>query len=155
MKLSEHFTLKEGCKSSTATRLGIKNTPNGPAINAMVLTCQNVLEPIRANYGAFTPNSFFRCLELNRALGSKDSSQHVTGEAVDVEIPGVSNLELAQWCREHLDFDQLLLEFHTPGDPSSGWVHISWFDGQRRNEVLTITRDGVQRGLPNDRYTRG
>lgn len=151
MKLSEHFTLKECCKSSTATRLGIQNAPNGPAINAMVQTCQNVLEPIRATFGPFTPNSFYRGLELNRALGSKDSSQHVTGEAVDVEVSGTSNLALAEWIRENLDFDQLLLEFHTPGDPSSGWVHVSWFDGQRRNEVLTITSDGAFPGLPSDR----
>ena len=150
MKLSEHFTLKECCKSYEATRRGIQNTPNGPAINAMVQTCQNILEPIRAEFGPFTPNSFYRCIELNRALGSRDTSQHVAGEAVDVEVSGVSNLELAKWVRENLDFDQLLLEFHDIGDPSSGWVHISWIDGQRRNEVLTITRDGAFPGLPSD-----
>lgn len=151
MKLTEHFTLKECCKSNTARRLGINNTPNAPAINAMVRTSESILEPIRARFGPFTPNSFFRCQELNRALNSKDTSQHITGEAVDIEIPGVSNLALAEWAREHLDFDQLLLEFHDVDDPTSGWVHLSYIDGQRRNQVLTITRDGAFPGLPSDK----
>jgi len=85
-----------------------------------------VLEPVREHYGIpFIPSSGYRCLELNRAIGSSDRSQHTTGEAVDFEVPGISNKEVALWVKENCQFDQLILEFFKEADPSSGWVHCS------------------------------
>ena len=79
MKLSEHFSLSELTKSSTAERKGISNEPDEEAIENLILVCDQILEPVRNHYGKpFVPNSGFRCLELNRAIGSSDKSQHVT-----------------------------------------------------------------------------
>ena len=125
--LSEHFSLSELTKSDTAIRKGIDNTPNDQEVENLILLCNEILEPVREHYGIpFAPNSGFRCLDLNREIGSSDKSQHVYGKAVDFEIPGLDNKEVALWVMENCDFDQLILEFYKEGEPSSGWVHCSY-----------------------------
>jgi zinc D-Ala-D-Ala carboxypeptidase len=127
MMLSKHFSLSELTKSDTAIRKGIDNTPNDQEVENLILLCNEILEPVREHYGIpFAPNSGFRCLDLNRAIGSSDKSQHVYGKAVDFEIPGLDNKEVALWVMENCDFDQLILEFYKEGEPSSGWVHCSY-----------------------------
>lgn len=157
MKLSKNFTLGEMIKSQTAERHGIDNTPYQNEVDNMIALCENVLQPIRDELGRVNVNSGFRCLELNRKLGSKDTSQHVKGEAADIEIWGISNYELAEWIQDNLKFDQLILEFwydeedednNPNGDPNMGWVHVSYSaDGDNRNQVLTINKEGVFAGL--------
>ena len=127
MMLSDHFSLEELTKSSTAVRKGIDNDPDSTARENLIVLCSEILEPVRTHYGIpFVPNSGFRCLELNREIGSSDRSQHVTGNAVDFEVPGVDNKEVALWVKENCDFDQLILEFYKEGEPASGWVHCSY-----------------------------
>ena len=76
------------------------------------------------------------------------NSQHAKGQAADIEIPGVDNLKLAQYIQDKMDFDQLILECYT-GDPSSGWVHVSYNNnGENRKDVLTYDRtNGYRKGL--------
>tara|TARA_R110002020_G_scaffold4749_10_gene20681 strand:- start:62 stop:514 length:453 start_codon:yes stop_codon:yes gene_type:complete len=127
MQLSDHFTLSELTKSDTAIRYGIANEPGDTEIDNLLMLCNQVLEPVRNHYGIpFTPNSGFRSLELNRKIGSSDNSQHVKGEAVDFEVPGIPNKELALWVKDNCAFDQLILEFYKEGIPDSGWVHCSY-----------------------------
>ena len=153
MKLSEHFTLEEMCASSTADRLGIDNTPNDEQIKSLTNVCQNILERVRGYYDIpFSPNSGFRSKELNSSVGGSVNSQHTLGEAVDIELPGVSNLSLAWWIRTHLDFDQLILEYFRETDPNSGWVHVSLLprDSRKsnRNQALVYDGQSYTRGLP-------
>jgi len=154
MHLSPHFTLSEMTKSQTALRRGIGNSldPGNPddaeVINNLRLLCLEVLEPVREAFGIpFAPSSGYRSPALNTALGSKPTSQHVLGQAVDFELPGIPNLKLAQWVRDHLKYDQLILEFHEPGEPASGWVHVSLKETGNRRRELTINRKGVFPGL--------
>ena len=148
MKLSNNFTLKELCKSSTAIRLGIKNTPDKNQIEKLKALCENIVQKVREHYGvSFSPNSGFRCLELNRVFRSRDTSQHRLGEAVDIEVPGVSNYDLACWIRDNLDADKVILEFYKSGEPSSGWVHVSFREGNNRNKCYTISKKGTEEGL--------
>ena len=136
MMLSDHFSLAEFTKSQTAIRKGIKNEPKEKEIENMRLLCENILEPIRENYGLpFTLNSGFRSLGLNTEIGSSPTSQHVTGQAADFEIPTISNKDIAHWIRDNLDYDQLLLEFYKEGDPSSGWVHCSYVGSANRKQA--------------------
>jgi hypothetical protein len=137
MQLSDHFTLSELTKSSTAERLGIANEPGSTEVENLIMVCDQILEPVRNHYGiAFAPNSGFRCLELNRAIGSSDKSQHVTGQAVDFEVPGIDNKDVALWVVDNCQFDQLILEFYKEGEPSSGWVHCSYtIDGDNRKSA--------------------
>lgn len=149
MNLSEHFTLAEGVRSHTATCLGIDNTPTDLQIEAMKFTAQHVLEPVRAWVGhGFSPSSFYRSLALCDAIGSKRTSQHAKGEAVDIDNIGVSNLDLAQWIAANISFDQLILEYWRQGDPAAGWVHCSVrADGQNRGEMLRYDGARYMRGL--------
>jgi len=142
MRLSKHFTLQELIKSSTAERRGIKNVPERTEIESLRLVCDNILEPVRQHFGVpMVPSSGYRCLELNRAIGSGDSSQHVKGQAVDFEIPGLANQVLANWIMENVDYDQLILEFYRQEDPNSGWVHCS-YDNKEENRKESLRFDG-------------
>lgn len=149
MNLSPHFTLAELTASPTAARLGIRNVAPPAIVEALRLVCVNVLEPVRAHFGRpVTINSGYRSQAVNKAVKGASSSQHVRGEAVDYEIPGVSNGDVAAWVRAHLQFDQLILEAYTPGQPSSGWVHTSWKPSARRMSVLTfVPGQGYFNGL--------
>ncbi len=139
-QLSENFTLSEFTKSSTAIRRDIANIPGQKAIAAMRLLCANILEPIRRNFARpLLIHSGFRSPILNRLVGSNVTSQHLLGEAADIEIPGAANGTLAAWIRDNLQFDQLILEAYTPGEPSSGWVHVSYRAANLRFNVLTAT----------------
>ena len=152
MQLSKHFTLQEFTKSQTATRLGLKNQPSPEHIVRLEALCENVLEPVRVFFNIpFSPSSGYRSPELCKAIGSKPTSQHARGEAVDFEVPGLSNRDVAQWIVDNLNFDQLILEFYEEGDPNSGWIHVSYVDGDKnRKEVLTLTKEnGYQFGLPS------
>ena len=71
----------------------------------------------------------------------------MSGQAADFEVPGVSNHELAAWVRDNLDYDQLILEFYTPGQPNSGWVHCSIKAEGNRKMALTINKSGRMDGL--------
>lgn len=149
MKLSQHFSLSEMTKSQTGERKNIDNTPGEKEIDALRALCVNVLEKIRTHYGKpVTINSGFRCKKLNTAIGGSKTSQHTLGQAADIEIVGVSNLDLAKWVSNNMEFDQLILEFHNVNIPDSGWVHVSWNASGNRMQVLTIDKKGTRKGLP-------
>jgi zinc D-Ala-D-Ala carboxypeptidase len=140
--LSDNYTLFDLCKSETAIRNNIHNIPTDNEIltNLSSLAVE-VIERIKSHYGNPPKiNSAYRCLKLNRMLGSKDSSQHTKGQAVDIEVVGVDNYDLAVWASKNLLFDQIILEFYT-GEPTSGWVHCSHVRGNNRYQTLT-TPDG-------------
>lgn len=139
MQLSPHFSLAEFTKSYTATRLGLPNVPTQVAINNLTLLCEKVLEPVRAHFGKpIIINSGYRSFELNQAVGGKANSQHRRGEACDLEIAGVPNRELAEWIRDHLDFDQVIEEFCKADDPSAGWIHVSYSSKRNRKQYIKI-----------------
>lgn len=62
-------------------------------------------------------------------------------------MPGIANADLGAWIESNLEYDQLILEFYTPGSPTSGWVHCSITGHDYRHVALTINRDGVGEGL--------
>lgn len=135
MKLSQNFTLAEFTRSQTAIRKGIDNTPTAAHLAAMKLLCVKVLEPVRAKFGPVRLSSGYRSLALNRAIGGATSSQHSKGEAADFEVSGVSNLEVAKWMEAHLNYDQLILEYWKPSDPNAGWIHVSYREPYRNQEL--------------------
>jgi uncharacterized protein YcbK (DUF882 family) len=139
MKLSQHFTLEEMTKSQTGSRKGIDNTPTEKEIENLKALCENILEKVRVHFGRpVTVNSGYRGPKLNKAIGGAKNSQHMSGQAADIEIAGMSNKILFCWIRDNLDFDQLILEFHKEDVPDSGWVHVSWNSQGNRKQILTI-----------------
>ena len=88
----------------------------------------NFLQPVIISSG-------FRCVELNIKIGSGIKSQHVQGQAADIEVLGVSNLELSDWIHTNLEYDQLILEFYNEKEgPHSGWVHVSFDKGYNKHD---------------------
>jgi uncharacterized protein YcbK (DUF882 family) len=138
MQLSKNFHLRELIRSDYASRRGIDNTPSSIVINNLSLLAGNILQPIRDKFGVVIVNSGYRSPQLNTAIGGSKTSDHVLGLAADIEVPDLSNYMLAKWCEQNLKFKQLILEFYTPGDTNSGWVHISYGSKQ---QVLTAVKE--------------
>ena len=145
MQLSEHFNLKEFTKSETAIRKRIDNTPNSVHATNLKAVCEKILEPVRNHFQKpVRINSGYRGPALNSAVGGSSKSQHCNGEAVDFEIDGLANPELAKWVAANCEFDQIILEFYDPKEgPNSGWVHASYSAGKNRKQKLTaVTENG-------------
>ena len=153
MRLSKNFTLAEMTKSHTALRCGVPNNPNEAEIAALEYLCLTVLQPIRDHFGLpVRVNSAFRSKYLNSLVGSTNTSQHILGQAADIEIIGLDNYELALWISENLDFDQLVLEYYETGEPNAGWVHVSIKEVvPNRLECLTINKNATRKGILNGR----
>ena len=156
MQLSKNFSLSEMEKSSTGIRLGINNKDGSVEIKNLTDLCYEVLEPVRAKFDKpIIITSGYRSPELCEAIGSKATSQHAKGQAVDFEIAGVSNLEVALWLTNNVNFDQCILEFWKDGEPNSGWVHCSYKEGSNRKQVLTYTGKEYKNGLPDAKWSGG
>tara|TARA_R100000951_G_scaffold100286_1_gene91040 strand:- start:583 stop:1044 length:462 start_codon:yes stop_codon:yes gene_type:complete len=136
MKLTTNFSLHEFTKSQTATRHGIDNTPSMTNIINLKSLCEGVLQPVRNHFmKPMIISSGFRCKELNTKIGGSKTSQHVLGQAADIEVLGFSNVELSDWINANLDFDQLILEFYNEKEgPHSGWVHVSFDKGYNKHD---------------------
>ena len=131
-------------KSETALRHDLDNTPSQDVISNLQALAVNVLQPIRDHYGkGVKVNSGFRHPEVNARVGGSRTSDHCRGMAADIEIPGVSNAELAEWIKANLPFTQVILEFYTQGIPDSGWVHVSYDPANLKKQALTaVKQDG-------------
>lgn len=146
MKLSKNFSLAEMVKSQTAERKSIPNEPNDEHVYAMTLLAENVLQPVRDEFGSFIVSSGYRSPELCVAIGSNIHSQHAKGEAADFEVAGMDNYDLALWIEQNLEFDQLILECYTGGN--TGWIHCSYVPEGNRKETLTYDKaNGYRNGL--------
>ena len=66
----------------------------------------------------------------------------MSGQAVDFEIPGIANFDLAKWIEANLSFDQLILEFHRHGEPGTGWVHCSYVGDMTNARSILTSPDG-------------
>lgn len=152
MDLSEHFTLEEATVSQTAARQGIDNShPPQEVIDAAIKTATRI-EKVRALLGApIHVTSWIRTPALNIALGSKTTSQHLKGEAVDFICPTYG--DPAAICKllvanaDLIRYDQLILE-HT-------WVHISWNsipNAIQRGQVLSLIKDGAYAAGLTDKF---
>ena len=155
MQLSKNFSLEEMERSQTAQRMGIKNKAGSGEIKNLTDLCYNVLEPCRAKFDKpIRISSGYRSEELCVAIGSKKTSQHALVMAVDMEIPSESNLKVALWLQNNVDFDQLILEYYT-GEANSGWIHVSFHEGNNRKQVLTFDGKSYTNGLPDAKWSGG
>ena len=141
--ISKHISYKEGVYSITAIRKGIDNTPNNDQLLKMVSVAEEVFEPLRSYVGGpIKINSFFRCPELNTAIGGSSKSQHCKGQAIDIDdtFGRMTNAEMYHWIKEYLEFDQMIWEFGDDDNPD--WVHISYVSEEdNRNRCLKAYRD--------------
>ena len=155
MQLTPNFTLNEFCRSETASRLGIQNDLPADLLRNAKGTAQ-MLEAIRAylskQAGKEIPiqiTSGFRCLPLNRRIGSGDGSDHVRAMAADWIAPKFGTptdiCEALAPVVGQIPIGQLINEFP---DTGIGWVHTSTAVPQKLiNRIITITRRGTTVGI--------
>lgn len=154
MKLSEHFLLKELIASDTAKRLKIDNSPEPQHLASLGVLCNRILEPVRVHFDKpISPSSGYRSPKLCEAIGSGSKerpSQHTLGQAVDFEVMGLDNLELAKWIVANLEWDQLIVEGYEQGDTNSGWIHCSYNNLGPQRKMILHTHDfkTYEQGLP-------
>ena len=149
MKVSKNFSLKE----LTRTDCRFDNTPPMRALLNISVFCNRILQPCRDEFGPIRVSSSYRSPRVNEAIGGSKTSDHCavgTAAAGDFEVISeeISNLKLAEWIRDTLEYKQLILEYYDPDEgPNSGWVHCSYdITGENRKEELT-KKKGVTKYL--------
>ena len=137
--ISKHISWKEGTYSRTGERRGLENTPNDDQIKCMKAIAENVFEPLRAYVGGpIKINSMFRGEPVNTAIGGSKRSQHMKGQALDLDdtFGRMTNAEMYHFIKDHLDFDQLIWEFGDDENPN--WIHVSYVEHRENRKKLTV-----------------
>ena len=139
--ICKYITYEEATKSQTGVRLNIDNTPDAKALENMQFIGRLIFDRVREHFGRpIGVSSFYRSKDLNAAVGGSLTSQHTTGEAIDIDgdiFGGVTNMEIFKYIKENFTFDQLIHEYGTPSNPA--WVHVSLKKyGINRQQVLKI-----------------
>ena len=144
MKLSEHFSLAEMCKTSA----NLDNVPNEAQVENLKRLC-GWLEMLRSEwnkrYGEVNDpifiNSGFRSEAVNKAVGGVKGSNHLSGCAADIRVAGIEQLvryatillDISDESKE--DFDELLLERSPKGNY---WLHFAVRPSGNRRKVRLI-----------------
>ena len=140
-KISKHISYHEGTYSRTAERRDLDNTPNKEQLKCMKEVAENLFEPLRKWVdGPIKINSFFRGEPVNTAIGGSARSQHMKGQAIDIDdtFGHKTNAEMYHYIKDNLDFDQMIWEFGTDENPN--WLHISWVSHRPNRKKLTIAK---------------
>lgn len=133
--ISMHFTVEELCATST----GLPNKPNTQQLVNMVYLTAYVLEPLRCAMGEpIEISSGFRSKDVNAKVGGVWNSQHVKGQAVDININGdlQKGKKWFDYIKNNLPFDQLIWEHNKAG---VYWIHVSFVYpdfGKNRKQVI-------------------
>ena len=138
-RISDHVSYKEGVNSRTADRLNLENIPNTEQLKCMKDIAEDVFEPLRKWVnGPIKINSFFRGKPLNTAIGGSKNSQHMKGQAMDIDdtFGYESNANMYHYIKDNLDFDQLIWEFGTDKNPN--WIHVSYVTHRPNRKKLTV-----------------
>lgn len=142
--MSRHFSWSEMTRTGRAEFQD--NDPPLELHGAGFALVHGILEPIRRRFGRTMVHSGYRSLELNRALGSSDQSQHRKWQAADFHVRNVDLIDVYNWLRRNAEipFGQLILENPDGGDPN--WIHVSigypFRDKDECGEVLTFDGSG-------------
>jgi zinc D-Ala-D-Ala carboxypeptidase len=154
--ISKYLTYEEGIKSQTAKRLGIDNKPNKEQLENMKRIGVCVFDKVREFVeGPLHASSFFRSEELNKAIGgSSKTSQHMKGEAIDIDCDTFgngTNNGVFDFIKDQLVFDQLIGEY-PDASGNWAWVHVSLKETGNRKQVLVKLKD---RYIPFDQFKKG
>jgi zinc D-Ala-D-Ala carboxypeptidase len=138
MKLTENFSLHEMTYSVTAVKRGLSNDPTPEHLENLKTLCEKVLEPVRELMDCpIKITSGYRSGQLNAYIGGAASSQHMFGQAVDIDL-GPKNAELYNAIVSNLEFDQIIWEFGDDENPD--WVHVSYAEGKNRKKCLKAVK---------------
>jgi hypothetical protein len=130
-----NFTMSELLHSDIAEKYNISNIPDKKSLDNMLILIIECLQPIR-NFIAkpMIISSGYRSPRLNGhpLINGAQNSQHVTGQAVDFTIKGMTPKQIIEKIKASgVEVDQVLNEHNL-------WVHISYNKGKNRNQYLEI-----------------
>ena len=160
--IGRHFKLKHLIYSNTAKNNSINNFPGIDSSPSQTEVIENlrslmnvVVDPIVDVYPDLIITSGYRCMALNSRLGGSNTSQHVFGQAVDIQIPGLSTADVYNYIYYQVTgWDQLIWEYPERG--GSSWVHVSYSSRNRRKTTLASRSStyhnlygGIRRGSSN------
>lgn len=135
MKLTENFSLEE----LTQTGHNTMNVPDIKQKEALQRLAEKVLQPAREILGRpIRVTSGFRSVTTNRLVGGAKTSQHLKGEAADIQCD--NNQELFDIIKDYLEFDQLIYEHTGPTGPA--WIHVSYKKEGNRGQILQAIKVG-------------
>ena len=145
MKLSKYVSLAEVTRSDTAKRKGIDNSPTPEHQENLKVICEEVFDKVREHFGVpLFISSGYRSAALNKAIGGSTSSDHSHGRALDLDQDGhgngVTNMDVFNYIKDNIEFDQLIYEFGTDKNPD--WVHVGYRKGANRKQILRAIKDG-------------
>ena len=141
MQLSNNLLLAEVTRSETAKRKGISNMPTAEHIENFKKLASNIFQPIREHFGKpIIISSGYRSVELNKAIGGSLSSQHCSGEAIDIDMDGtdITNAQIFYYIKDNLNFDQIIWEFGTNTNPD--WVHVSFAANRSQRKQMLVAK---------------
>jgi hypothetical protein len=141
MQLSTNLSLAEVTRSETAKRRGISNMPTAEHIENFKKLALNIFQPIREHFGKpIIISSGYRSAELNKAIGGSLSSQHSSGEAIDIDMDGtdITNKQIFDYIKDNLNFDQMIWEFGTDTNPD--WVHVSFAANRSQRKQILVAK---------------
>lgn len=146
MQLSKNLSLAEVLRSESAKRRGINNNPTAEHLENLKALAVNVFQPIRDHFKVpILISSGYRSRILNNHVGGSNTSQHCTGEAIDIDMDGtwITNKQVFDYIKDNLVFDQLIWEFGTKDNPA--WVHVSYKrKGENRKQILVAKKVGTR-----------
>lgn len=146
-KISTYVSYAEGCKSQSAIRYGIDNTPTSEILEKMRIVANLVFDPMREHFNKpIAVASFYRSPKLNTVVGGATNSQHLSGEAMDIDADvfgGLTNKQIFDFIRTKLDFDQLIGEVEKDNGDFE-WIHVSYKtrEGNRKNVLIGYYENG-------------
>jgi hypothetical protein len=143
MKISEHLDLVEVTRSETAKRKGISNEPTAEHLENFKKLAENIFEPIRNHFKVpIHISSGYRSKALNTSIGGSLTSQHCSGEAIDIDMDGssngVTNKMVFDFIKANLNFDQLIAEFPVNSNPA--WVHVSYESSSKQRKQILVAK---------------
>jgi zinc D-Ala-D-Ala carboxypeptidase len=142
MQLSTNLSLAEVTRSEPAKRRGISNMPTPEHIENFKKLAINIFQPIREHFGKpILISSGYRSAELNKAIGGSSlSSQHCSGEAIDIDMDGtdITNAQVFNYIKDNLNFDQMIWEFGTDANPD--WVHVSFAANRSQRKQILVAK---------------
>lgn len=144
MKLSTYLTLEEATRSWTAKRNGLSNEVTNPDhLENLKWLAKTVYDPLKFEFPQMFIQIIYRTLAVNEAVGGALRSQHLVGEAADLDSPDNKlNAAIFRHIVKHLPFDQVIWEFGNDTNPD--WVHVSCKRGDigNRKKITRAIREG-------------
>ena len=139
MKNNLYFTMSELIHSDIADMYKINNMPNIEHLDNILNLIFYVLQPLREylkmpviiSGGYRSYNLWQKLKDLGK--NPAKNSQHLTGQAADIQVVNKDLKTVFNWMKENLPYDQLLFEYDLKGNK---WIHVSYCHGKNRHNII-------------------